>query len=124
MIAVDSSTLIAFLAGDEGRDVDWLDQALALQQAVLPPVVLTEMLSAPTLDRDAADLLRGLPLLDVRAGFWERAAETRARILAKRLRARLADTLIAQTCIDHRAPLVTRDRDFRHFSAHAELDLL
>ena len=52
------------------------------------------------------------------------AAETRARILAKRLRARLADTLIAQTCIDHRAPLVTRDRDFRHFSAHAELDLL
>ena len=60
MIAVDSSTLIAFLAGDEGRDVDWLDQALALQQAVLPPVVLTEMLSAPTLDRDAADLLRGL----------------------------------------------------------------
>lgn len=124
MIAVDSSTLIAFLAGDEGRDVDWLDQALALQQAVLPPVVLTEMLSAPTLDRDAADLLRGLPLLDVRSGFWERAAETRARILAKRLRARLADTLIAQTCIDHRAPLVTRDRDFRHFSAHAELDLL
>ena len=124
MIAVDSSSLIAFFAGDEGRDVDWLDQALALQQAVLPPVVLTEMLSAPTLDRDAADLLRGLPLLDVRAGFWERAAETRARILAKRLRARLADTLIAQTCIDHRAPLVTRDRDFRHFSAHAELDLL
>ena len=124
MIAVDSSTLVAFLAGDGGRDTDWLDQALALKQAVLPPVVLTEVLSAPGLDREIADLLRGLPVLDVRSGFWERAAETRARILARRLRARLADTLIAQTCIDHRVPLVTRDRDFRHFSAHAGLDLL
>ena len=124
MIAVDSSSLIAFLAGDEGRDVDWLDQALALKQAALPPVVLTEILSAPGIERGAADLLRGLPVLDIRSGFWERAAETRARILAKRLRARLADTLIAQTCIDHRVPLVTRDRDFRHFSAHAGLDLL
>ncbi len=124
MIAVDSSSLIAFFAGDEGRDVDWLDQALALKQAALPPVVLTEILSAPGIERGAADLLRGLPVLDIRSGFWERAAETRARILAKRLRARLADTLIAQTCIDHRVPLVTRDRDFRHFSAHAGLDLL
>ena len=124
MIAVDSSTLVAFLSGDGGRDTDWLDQALALEQAVLPPVVLTEVLSAPGLDREIADLLRGLPVLDVRSGFWERAAETRARILARRLRARLADTLIAQTCIDHRVPLVTRDRDFRHFSAHAGLDLL
>ena len=124
MIAVDSSSLIAFFAGDEGRDVDWLDQALALKQAALPPVVLTEILSAPGIECGAADLLRGLPVLDIRSGFWERAAETRARILAKRLRARLADTLIAQTCIDHRVPLVTRDRDFRHFSAHAGLDLL
>ena len=124
MIAVDSSTLVAFFAGDVGRDTDWLDQALALQQAVLPPVVLTEVLSAPGLDRETATLLRGLPVLDIRSGFWERAAETRARILAQRLRARLADTLIAQTCIDHRVPLVTRDRDFRHFSAHAGLDLL
>ena len=124
MIAVDSSTLVAFLAGDGGRDTDWLDQALALKQAVLPPVVLTEVLSAPELDRETAGLLRGLPVLDDRSGFWERAAETRARILAQGLRARLAGTLIAQTCIDHRVPLVTRDRDFRHFSAHAGLDLL
>ncbi len=124
MIAVDSSTLLAFLAGDEGRDVDWLDQALVLKQAVLPPVVLTEVLSAPELDRETADLVRDLPVLDIRSGFWERAAETRGRILSKRLRARLADTLIAQTCIDHHVPLVTRDRDFRHFSAHAGLDLL
>ena len=96
MIAVDCSTLVACLAGDRSRDTDWHDQTLALQQAVLLPVVLTEVLSAPGLDREAADLLRGLPVLDVRSGFWERAAETRARVLPKRLRARLADTLIAR----------------------------
>jgi predicted nucleic acid-binding protein len=27
----------------------------------------------------------------------------------------LADTLIAQACLDHEVPLVTRDPDFRHF---------
>lgn len=30
MIAVDTSSLITFLAGDEGNDVTALDQALAL----------------------------------------------------------------------------------------------
>ncbi len=124
MIAVDSSSLIAYFGGDDGDDVEWLDQALALKQAVLPAVVLTEILSDPALGRAVADIIRDLPVLDVRAGFWERAAATRARILAKRLRARLADTLIAQNCIDHGTPLITRDGDFRHFSAYAGLDLL
>lgn len=32
-------------------------------------------------------------------------------------KAKLADTLIAQACLDHRVPLVTRDLDFRHFAA-------
>lgn len=124
MIAVDSSSLIAYFNGDDGEDVEWLDQALALKQAVLPPVVLTEILSDPVLDPAVADLIGDLPVLEVRAGFWIRAAATRARILAKRLRARLADTLIAQSCIDSRTPLITRDRDFRHFSTYAGLDLL
>ena len=123
MIAVDSSSLIAWFAGDEGADVDWLDQGLAASQVALPPVVLAEILSSPTLDDRVARLLRELPVLDVHAGFWTRAAATRALILARRLRARLADTLIAQTCIDHRLPLITRDGDFRHFAAHAGLML-
>ena len=121
MIAVDSSSLIAYF---NGEDVEWLDQALALKQAVLPPVVLTEILSDPVLDPAVADLIGDLPVIEVRSGFWVRAAATRSRILAKRLRARLADTLIAQSCIDNRTPLITRDGDFRRFSAHAGLDLL
>jgi predicted nucleic acid-binding protein len=38
-------------------------------------------------------------------------------------RARLADSLIAQSCIDHGVRLVTRNDDFRHFSRHGGLRL-
>ena len=123
MIAVDTSTLIAFLGGEDGKDVESLDRALELQQAALPPVVLAEILSAPGLDRQVGKLVRELPILEIRAGFWERAAKTRSKILERRLRARLADTLISQSCLDHGAALITRDRDFRHFAEHAALKL-
>lgn len=36
----------------------------------------------------------------------------------------IACFLIAQSCIDSKTPLITRDGDFRHFSAYAGLDLL
>ncbi len=124
MIAVDTSSLVAFLRGETGRDVEAVDQALELQQAVLPPVVLTELISHPHLDRTVSRLIRALPVLDSDPGYWERAGHLRAKLIAKRLRARLADSLIAQSCIDHRVPLITRDRDIRHFAKHAGLALV
>jgi len=65
-----------------------------------------------------------LPLIEIRPGYWQRAGELRARVLAKRRKARLGDALIAQSCIDHGLPLLTRDRDFRAFADAAGLDLL
>ncbi len=124
MIAVDTSSFIAFLSGEGGSDVESVDQVLELNQAVLPPVVLTEILSAPGLDRRVSRLVRSLPVLQIQPGFWERAGTLRAKILAKRLRVRLADALIAQSCLDHRTPLVTRDSDFRYFAMHGGLELL
>jgi predicted nucleic acid-binding protein len=64
-----------------------------------------------------------LPLLELSEGFWERAAASRAIILKRKLRARLADTLIAQACIDNDVALITRDHDFRHFATHCGLRL-
>ena len=101
-----------------------VDEAFELNLAVLPPVVLTEILSDPTLKGEVAELILDLPMLDVHPGFWERAATTRAKILSRRRRARLADTLIAQSCLDHQTPLVSRDADFRHFAEHAGLALV
>lgn len=123
MIALDTSSLIAYLKGAEGPDLDAVEEALTLSIAVLPPVVLTELLSSPTADEGTKALIRQLPLLQVTLGYWERAAILRASILAKGLRANLADTLISQSCLDHDLPLITRDRDFRHFAAHGGLML-
>ena len=124
MIAVDTSSLVAFLSGEGGNDVESVDQVLELNQAVLPPVVLTEILSSPGLDRKVTRLIRSLPVLEIQPGFWERAGMLRAKVFGRKLRARLADTLIAQSCLDHRTPLITRDADFRHFVTHGGLQLL
>jgi hypothetical protein len=123
VIALDTSSLIAYLGGERGADVESIDRALESSQAVLPPVVLTEILSRPHLDARVARLLRALPLLELHPGYWERAAATRAAVLARKLRARLADTLISQSCIDHGVPLITRDGGFAHFVTHVGLVL-
>ncbi len=49
VIAIDTSAMIAYLGGESGADVEAVDAALAHKAAVLPPPVLTELLSAPNL---------------------------------------------------------------------------
>ncbi|MCX6619465.1 MAG: PIN domain-containing protein [Acidobacteria bacterium] len=115
MIAVDSSSWLAYLSGATGRDVEVLDLAVSQEQAVLPPVVLAELFSDPKLPAKTAQRLKELPLLEVLDGYWERAGSLRSRVLARGWRARLADCLIAQSCLDHDVPLITRDSDFGHF---------
>lgn len=124
MIALDSSSLIAFLEGAGGDDTELVEKSLADRQACLPPVVLTEILSDPKLPKRVEKLLLQLPRLDVLEGYWERAGSLRAKVLRLKRRARLADTLIAQSCLDHDVGLVTRDADFRHFVAAAGLRVL
>jgi predicted nucleic acid-binding protein len=115
VIAVDTSSLSAYLAGRRGTDVDLVEDSLAQRHAVLPPVVLCELLSTPRLVPALAALFRALPVLAVVEGYWERAGLLRAKLLARRFKARLADALIAQSCIDHGVALITADADFRHF---------
>jgi hypothetical protein len=124
MIAADTSTWVAFLNGAAGDDVLLLKRALQDRQLAMLPVVLTELLSDPNLPPDVAASLTDLPLIDIEPGFWQRAAALRAKVLAKRRRARLADSLIAQLCLDSGISLITRDRDFRAFAQSSTLQLL
>lgn len=124
MIAVDTSTWIAFLEGAGGEDVELLDRALQDRQVVMAPVVLTEMLSDPKLPPAVRKTLSDLPLIEIEPGYWQRAGELRSKVLRKRRKARLGDALIAQSCIDHGLALLTRDRDFRAFAEAAGLHLL
>jgi len=124
MIAIDTSSWVAFFSGASGEDVELVGKALGDSQVCLVPVVLTELLSDPQLPKRVAALLKDLPLLAVTDGYWERAGTLRSEILSRNLKARLADTLIAQSCLDHDVTLVSRDGDFRHFAAARGLKLL
>ena len=123
MIAVDTSTLSALLSGADGSDVALLADGLARGDVRLPPVVLTEILSDPVSAKVLAPRLVELELLDLSEGYWQRAGESRAKLRARGLKAKVADALIAQACIDHDVPLITRDHDFRHFVKHCGLRL-
>jgi len=123
MIAADTSTWVAFLDGTVGDDTLLLDKALQDRQLVMVPVVLTELLSDPKLPPALAASLVDVPLLQIESGFWQRAGALRAKVLSKGRRARLADSLIAQNCVDAGVSLITRDRDFRAFARAAGLRL-
>ncbi|HMD05986.1 MAG TPA: PIN domain-containing protein [Candidatus Acidoferrum sp.] len=123
MIAADTSTWVAFLEGGAGEDVELLDRALEDRQVVMVPVVLTELLSDPKLPSSVVETLSEIPSMDISSGYWQRAGGLRAKVLAKRRKARLGDALIAQSCIDGGVSLLTRDRDFRTFAEAAGLNL-
>jgi len=124
MIAADTSTWVAFFEGSPGQDTQLLDKALQDRQLLMVPVVLTELLSDPNLPSSVAVTLADLPLIEIEPGHWQRAGALRAKVLAKRRKARLGDVLIAQSCIDASIPLITRDRDFRAFAQSAGLHLI
>ena len=124
MIAADTSTWVGFLEGCAGADIELLDRALADRQVLMVPVVLTELLSDAKLSSEVARTLSEVPLLPIETDYWQRAGMLRAKVLAKRRKARLGDALIAQSCIDRGISLLTRDRDFRAFAEAAGLALV
>ncbi len=89
----------------------------------LPPVVLTELLSDPVVTEVLAPKLIDLELLEIADSYWQRAGESRAKLRSRGLKAKVADALIAQSCIDGDVALITRDQDFRHFAKHCGLRL-
>jgi predicted nucleic acid-binding protein len=115
VIAVDTSSLRRFLSGETGTDVDSVAVLIERSQLVLPPIVLTEILSEPHLQRRTIDVLVAVPELEISVGYWARAGQLRAKVIERGFKAKIADALIAQSCLDHEVALVTYDRDFRHF---------
>ena len=123
MIAADTSSLVAYFNGEESADTDRIAAALAGGELVLPPIVITEILSDPIGSPAIDEQIRHVPALDVDNAHWARAGRMRRLLLSQGFKARLGDALIAQSCIDHDVALITRDRDFRHFVQHCGLKL-
>jgi hypothetical protein len=117
LIGIDTSAFQRYVNGLHDSSTLAVDAALREKVAHFPPIVVTEILSHPRLPLDVAERVKAITLLPVRDGMWERAGLMRADLLRRGLKAHLADCLIAQSCIDNDAPLITYDRDFRHFES-------
>lgn len=116
IVAVDTNVLARALDGLRDRSTTLLREALRTNSARLPPIVVTEMLSNPRMTEGSQLLVRSLPQLEVFEGMWERAGLMRADLKRRGFKAAVGDCIIAQCCIDHGLPLLTFDRDFRHFT--------
>lgn len=123
MIAIDTSSLCNYLEGVRDEHTAAIARAVADQKAVLPPIVVMETLSDPKVSEMAVRFTLSLPMIDLDEGYWARAGQLRASLLAQGLHAETPDCLVAQCCIDQDTPLVTHDRDFLRF-VRAGLKLL
>ena len=63
IVAIDTSSFVAFLQGESGTDVEKIDSALEVGSALMPPVVLTELLSDPKLPKKVSENLSAMPPL-------------------------------------------------------------
>lgn len=116
MIAIDTSSLRRWAEGETGQDVDQVEAAIDSGEGTLPPAVVTEALSKAVLPEAFIHVVATLPVVPLRYGYWFRAGELRADAMRRGFKAKLADALIAQVCIDNDVPLITYDADFRHFT--------
>lgn len=124
MIAVDTSSLVEFLKGSKGEDIDLIEKAIDEKNLILPPIVLSEILSDPKLSVAIKKTLHAIPSLAITDGFWVRAGYLRSQVLVNKKKARLGDSLIAQYCIDHQIPLITRDNYFKSFQISKQFKVI
>ena len=124
MIAGDTSSLIEYLGGGKGPDIDAIDRALALGELCIPPVVITELLGGGDAPARLERVITSINVLDPTEGYWQRAGRIRAVLRARGHRAPVADTLICQSCLDYDVALITRDSDFLVFAKNCGLKLL
>ena len=123
MIAADTSAISAFLKSQSGSTSKRVAEALFSGNLVFPPVVVTELLSDPLAGAALDRIVPKVAMLEILDGHWRRAGENRRIVKTRGLKARIADTLIAQSCIDHDVALIALDGDFRHFAKYCGLKL-
>ncbi|MDX2113937.1 MAG: PIN domain-containing protein [Alphaproteobacteria bacterium] len=123
-IAVDTSVFVSYMQQESGKDIELLRRYLDEGEAWFSPVVITELLSAQSLSHVDSELIKELPVLELEEGYWLRAGGSRRKLLQHKLKAKTADALIAQSCIDHNMPLLTRDADFKPYVKYCGLKLV
>ena len=128
MMIVDSNTWADFFNGVRSSHVQRLDVALLEEEdlAVIP-IIITEVLQGFRTDtgfQRAQRVLVSLPVIHPTVDSHVRAARLFRSLRRKGVTVRGAvDCIIAQTCLDIGAELLSPDADFKHIARHTALRL-
>lgn len=128
MMIVDSNAWADFFNGVQSPHVQRLDVALQEEEdlAVIP-IIITEVLQGFRTDtgfQRARRVLVALPVIHPTVERHVRAARLFRTLRRKRVTVRGAvDCIIAQTCLDIEAELLSPDSDFKHIARHTPLRL-
>lgn len=120
-VVADTSEWIEYLAG---RPAQLFEQCLEAQSIVVPPIVVTELLTGARSREEhmvLEDLLIDLPMHDNNFLHWARVGDLRRTLRSKGLSVRASDAHVAQCALDRGAPLLTRDAVFWKIAAHTKL---
>jgi len=128
MIVVDSNTWADFFNGTSNSYVQRLGIALREEEdLVVVPVIITEVLQGFRTDsgfRRARRVLTELPVIQPTVECHVRAALMFRSLRKKGVTVRGAiDCIIAQTCLDLDAELLSPDVDFERIAGHTSLRL-
>jgi predicted nucleic acid-binding protein len=123
-LIVDASSWIDFF---HGLDLPPLEAALERGTVVLPPVVISELVSGARTPRDLAlltELLIDLPVHATPLEHWIRVGELRKFLRDRGLSVSTPDAHVAQCALDRGAWLLSGDRVFPSIATFAPLQLI
>ena len=123
-VVVDTSVWIEFFAGAEIQAA--VAEAVEHGAAVLPPIVVAELISGATtqFQRQAiGELLQDAPVHDTPLEHWLRVGELRRMLAQKGLDVTIPDAHVAQCALDQNALLLTSDSVFGLIAKHTALRL-
>ena len=128
MIIVDSNTWADFFNGVRTPHVARLDTALEDEEDLsVIPIIVTEVLQGFRTDtgfQRARRVLVSLPMIHPTVDCHVRAARMFRKLRRRGVTVRGAvDCVIAQTCLDVGAELLSPDADFEHIARHTTLRL-
>lgn len=122
-VVADTSEWIEYLAG---RPAQLFEQCLEAQSIVVPPIVITELLTGARSREEhmvLEDLLIDLPMHEHDFLHWARVGDLRRTLRAKGLSVGASDAHVAQCALDRDAALLTRDEVFWKIASLTKLKL-
>ncbi len=109
-----------------GRSVPALDLALAEELLIVPPLVISELVSGATRAKETAAIAELLPILklhETNLRHWIAVGDLRRDLAAHGVNLTIPDAHVAQCAIDLDATLITGDKVFDIVSRYIPLRL-